>query len=246
MSPMPRLLSLLLWVILGLSTPLAQAELYSFGPPPATADRADERPQTEAIDPLLINNRTRLPAFRLSLPSGAEDGMRRFDPDSLTLNNRPSPKHADQLAAFYHAYGWLLVPKGWQAVQGGVGANGSESLLFRPPSGPGYLSFYHTSACVGCAQSTAAVFFPEARKDAQANEFLSYTGTRTPLHTSRIRPHMMAYRTTVDGQQIDGVAYYNAAEDLPFFKVEVSLPANQRHLASPILNWFVPPKTSKQ
>ncbi len=242
MNRMPRLPSLLLLMILGLSAPFAQAELYSFGPPPATADKADERPKTEAIGQLLINGHTRLPAYRLALPSGAEDGLRRFDPDSLTLHSRQAPKHAGQLAAFYHAYGWLLVPKGWQAVQGGVGANGSESLLFRPPSGPGYLSFYHTSACIGCAQSTAAVFFPEARKDAQANDFLFYTGTRTPLHTSRIRPHMMAYRTTADGQQIDGVAYYNAAEDLPFFKVEVSLPAAQRHLATPILNWFVPPK----
>jgi hypothetical protein len=44
------------------------------------------------------------------------------------------------------------------------------------------------------------------------------------------------------GQPIDVLAFYDEENDFQFFQVEVSLPASEQSLATPILNWFLPPK----
>lgn len=69
-----------------------------------------------------------------------------------------------------------------------------------------------------------------------------YENANVPLKTVRIRPKVMAYQAVVEGQPIDGLAFYDEESDFQFFDVEVSLPAPERDLATPILNWFLPPK----
>lgn len=133
----------------------------------------------------------------------------------------------------------LLVPKGWKLLNGGVGANGSTSYVFVPQAGRGHFSYYHTASCIGCAMMDAAVFFPEAKKDAEDNDFLFYDSTNFPISKVSLSPHLIAYQVNQGKKRLDGVVYYNIKEDSPFWQAEISLPENQQKLATPLLNQFI-------
>jgi hypothetical protein len=215
------------------------AEVYKFsiGNPP---DEAVNQPKVKAIGDLVINGAVRIPAYQLTVQDGIEEsGWSAATPDTLKIQGSLSPKFAGQLAAYFHADGWILAPRGWKVTMGARGADASVVLNFAPPTGQGHLTYWSAGACAGCALSTASVFFPEARRRAKQDDFLFYNGTNVPMKIVRIRPKMVAYRAVVSNQPIDGLAFYDAALDLPFFQVEVSLPAAQRNLATPILNWFL-------
>ncbi|WP_424407982.1 DUF4850 domain-containing protein [Pasteurella sp. PK-2025] len=133
----------------------------------------------------------------------------------------------------------LLVPQNWQLVDGGVGANGSTSYVFAPKKGKGYFKYYHAASCMGCAMMSASALFPEARKDAQDNDFLFYEGTNIPTHQVHLTPHLIAYQANQGKDRLDGVAYYHINSDEPFWNAEISLPEAQRKLATPLLNQFI-------
>ncbi|MGC7589826.1 DUF4850 domain-containing protein [Bisgaard Taxon 46] len=133
----------------------------------------------------------------------------------------------------------LLVPKGWQLLNGAVGANGSTSYVFVPKEGRGHFSYYHAASCMGCAMMAASIFFPEAKKDAKENDFLFYDSTNLPISQVSLNPHLIAYQVNQGKKRLDGVAYYNINEDSPFWQAEISLPENQQKLATPLLNQFI-------
>jgi hypothetical protein len=218
------------------------AEVYKFSltnPP----DKAANQPKVKAIGDLVINETIRIPAYQLTERDGIhESGWNTATPDTLKIQGSFNPKFAAQLAAYFHANGWILVPRSWKVTKGTLGADGSSVVNFAPPMGEGHLTYWSAGACMGCALSTASIFFPEARQSAKQNEFLFYNGTNVPMNIVRIRPKIMAYRAVVSGQPIDGLAFYDGEADFQFFQVEVSLPAAERDLATPILNWFLPPK----
>lgn len=70
-------------------------------------------------------------------------------------------------------YGWLLIPKGWRVVDGGVGADGSMVLIAQAnaKSGASWLEYSDAGQCVGCAISAANCFYPQAHASAVENEF---------------------------------------------------------------------------
>ena len=235
-----RFLSSLLLCLLWIAPASAEVYKFTLSYPP---DKAADLPKVKAIGDLVVNGAIRLPAYKLTMQDGiAESGWSSTTPKTLKITGHLDPKAAGKLAAYYHANGWILAPRAWKVTRGALGVDGSGVLSFAPPTGQGHLTYWMAGACVGCAQSTASVFFPEARRNAQKNEFLFYDGTNVPLKTVRIRPKMMAYHAVVTGQPIDGLAFYDGESDFQFFHVEVSLPAGERNLATPILNWFLPPK----
>jgi len=235
-----RILSVLVLCLLW--TGVTSADVYKFtltNPP----DKATDKPKVKAIGDLVINGALHLPAYQLTVQDGIEEsGWSTATPETLKIQAHLDPKFAGRLAAYFHANGWILVPRNWKVTRGAQGADGSAVVNFAPPTRQGHLTYSTTGACVGCAQSEASVFFPEARLSAKQNDFLFYNGTNVPMKNVRIRPKIMAYRAVVHGQPIDGLAFYDEESDLPFFQVEVSLPAADRDLATPILNWFLPPK----
>lgn len=111
-----------------------------------------------------------------------------------------------------------------------------------PDTGQDHVSYYDPSAYVGCAQHAASALFAEAREDVRANEFPFYTGTQPAVTTTRLRRHLIGYRAMVDGVPVDGIAFYDARADLPFFKLEVSLPTELGDLATPMLKRRLPPR----
>lgn len=230
------LISLILCLIW---TGITGAEVYKFKLT-STPDKAADQPKVKGIGDLVINGTLHLPAYQLTMQDGIEDsGWSTTAPKTMKIQGHLDPKFAGRLAAYFHANGWILAPRNWKVTRGAQGVDGSMVVNFAPPGKQGHLSYWTAGACVGCAQSTAGVFFPEARRAAKENDFLIYNGTNVPLKTIRIRPKIMAYRAVVDGQPIDGLAFYDEENDFQFFQVEVSLPAPERDLATPILNWFL-------
>ena len=68
-------------------------------------------------------------------------------------------------------YGWLLIPRGWIVVDGGVGADGSMALLAQSKSGISWLEYSDAGNCVGCAITAASCFYPQAHAQALDYDF---------------------------------------------------------------------------
>ncbi len=203
---------------------------------PAPADAPKARP----IGELVVNGSLRMPAYAITVVDGI-DGWTTARPETMKIDGaKLAAAQAARLAAYSTPAGWMLVPRGWKLLAGGVGADGSIAITFVPSSGQGHFDFYDASACRGCAETPASLFFPEARADAKRDGYPAYERSASPLTLTRLGKHRMLYRTVVDGQPIDGIAYYDSASDLPYRSHQVSLPAAQRDLATPILNWYLP------
>ncbi|MCP2040667.1 hypothetical protein L1281_001256 [Neisseria sp. HSC-16F19] len=204
------------------------------------ADTGAERATAVAKGSVRVNG-VAVPAYGIRTLSPTTDEWLNLDIKAgEPLHSSATPAQLRQLAVYPLGTHWLLVPRGWQLKSGGVGANGSEAWTFAAADGSGWLHYRHSGACVGCAQSAAAPFFPEARRDAQDNDFDFYGQTDVPIKSVRLRPHLTAYQAEKNQGRIDGLVYYKADDDLPHWHLEVSLPAAQQDLAQPILNRLVP------
>lgn len=173
---------------------------------------------------LFLGKGVQVPAYAVALINPADDSDSAWLWFQASAQERHVPANistpiAAQLVAYYHSWGWILVPQEYRLVKAAMGANGSESLLFTAPDGRGYVSYFNTSACIGCAQSAASAFFPEAKRDAIKNEFGTQQ-TDVPIKKLRLRPHLMAYQAIKQGQRLDGLVYYNADSDLPFIRLK--------------------------
>ncbi len=215
-----------------------QATEYQFKFKAEPNNNIEEVPKAVPNQNLTINGQP-VATFDTSFsdPLGNENDRVNFKVQAV--QTKAGAQALNRLELYAMPNGSVFVPKGWQLIKGGIGANGSVSYTFVPSSGEGYLTFYDASACVGCAQSAASVFFKEAHKEAKENDFTAYDSTNLPMKSVRLNPNLVAYSVEQKGQRLDGVAYYNADADFPFWQAEVSLPAKQRDLANPLLNQFI-------
>ena len=122
-------------------------------------------------------------------------------------------------------YGWLLIPKDWRVVDGGVGADGSMVLIAQanqkanPKSGASWLEYRDAGQCVGCAISAANCFYPQAHASAVENEFdfdtcseaivsAAAAGKRVPeLQYQLVKSKDGALQTLRYYRDLDGVSY---------------------------------------
>jgi hypothetical protein len=140
---------------------------------PAFKTPTKETPKSKFIGELTFKNGTHLTAYSLTLVSGiAENGWETPEVGSPKLNSVLNPDLAKNLDAYAEPNGWIIVPKGWKPFSAASGPDGSVSLLFAPnKSGQMYLTYYSSGACMGCAESSASLFFPKARQSAKNNDF---------------------------------------------------------------------------
>lgn len=216
----------------------AWAEQYQFK---FQADLTADLQQIPKVIPnheVTINGQ-RIHAFDTAFSDPLGDENDRIDFKTQEIHTKIKAEVLERLELYAMPNGSVFVPKGWKLVQGAIGANGTQSYRFSAPSGKGYLTFYDASACVGCAQSAASVFFSEAYQKAKENDFTAYDSTNLPMKSVRLKPNLIAYSVEQNEQRLDGVAYYNANSDFPFWQAEVSLPAKERDLANPLLNQFI-------
>ncbi len=198
------------------------------------------RTQRFAVAPVQVNGE-QLPAYGIRVPSpGLDEETLSFTPEQTILQSSATAAQLQRLAVYAFDGSWFLVPRDWILKYAELGVNGSEWLEFAPEDGNGLLRYIHTGACVGCVQREASAFFPEARRDAQANDFMFYRGTDVPIKSVRLRPHIIAYQAGTHGRRIDGLVYYQRDSNLPHWRMEVSLPLAQQDLSQPILNRLLP------
>lgn len=199
----------------------------------------------------LVAGDARIPAYVISVDNPNGDGW--FTPqwsrNDLNVPRKVSAEAADSLAAYMTNVGWLLVPRGWIISKAAVGVDGSSVYAFKQIVGPGMFSAYDSSACVGCALSEVAPFFPEAKREAMQGGFPGNNDPRDDgsIHSVKLGKHTVAYRRgRTSAQPIDGIAYYNPDDDEHVaITCEVSLPESEHSLATAILNWRLPPKSKR-
>lgn len=206
-----------------------------------------DRPQFKRVTDVIING-VRMPAYSLSLTDGGRraGAFATYQPDAKFISIRLKPKSAASFVVFAMPWGTILVPRGWKPRVGALGADGSYYIIFAPDaSNRSYLSISNTSACVGCAYSSASWYFRRARALARKNGY-AYCRSTKGIHSVRINRVQRAYRIkTAVGNPVDGLAYFNPDDDLMFYEVEISAPASKHALASAVLNQFVVPGRSK-
>lgn len=208
---------------------------------------AEEMPKSTRTDDLTLAGGIKVPAYSVSMVSGAQEGFETFKPETSRLNVRIKPEFADQLAAYATPKGTILVPRNWSLRKALHGADGSTYMLFAPDdSGQSYLSISDTGACVGCAETAASLYFDEARKQAKDDEFSFFLKPHS-VRAVRLNRFQQGYNIKVtDGNPVDGIASFdpNVADGI-FFDVQISAPANQHSLATFILDRFKQTKKSK-
>lgn len=224
----------------------AKAERYDFQIP-SFKTPAEDIPKSKHVGELTFKNGTHMTAYILTVVSGAEEsGWETPEIDSLTIDSDFNADSAKRLDAYAYPNGWIIVPKGWKPVDAGSGANGSVSLLFAPDkSGETYLTYHSSGACVGCAQSSASLFFLNAKQSAKNNDFSYYDRTNVKsLKTVKLRPNYVAYSYRFDrGNLVNGLAIYDEENEGAIYKnIVIRLPDHDQKVSSAILNWFVPKK----
>lgn len=224
---------------LGLTTvALADESVYVFHRPDFKVDRQD-KPIAKPAGEIELKDGVKVPVFSLAMVNGASDDKEVFRPRVKKLDLAVKPELASRLVAYASPMGIILVPKNWQAWSAAIGVDGSASLLFAPDaSGQNFLSYDNSGACVGCALSAASLYFDEAKKRAQQDDFATYR--RPPaLKMVKLNQFIKAYNIAVSsGNPVDGLAYFNHESDYEFFDARVSLGKDNHDLATVLLNQF--------
>lgn len=234
-------------LLLSLTAIASHAETHQFrlNLDPETIEIGKSLPKPKTIGQLKLANGVSLPAYQVYFTAGYSDkDYETTNPDTLTLAKSLDKKWQNELVAYSFDGHWILIPKNWQFVHAGVGANGSRAIAFAPPTGQnGHFTYWTNSGgCYGCALWEASLFFKQADTLSQKEYETEphYHDSQPSFTSTQIRPHTQAYRTTIDGQNIDGLAYFNTDDDSTYTElVEVSLPKHQAHLATPMLNWWL-------
>lgn len=210
---------------------------FKFNHQDRSGDEATHKPKVVDAGEMTVNG-VRMAAFHTTFENPREMGVLTFR--AKPIKAKIKAEYLKQFDLYGMPNGSVFVPEGWKLVYGGVGKNASLSYTFIPPvESDGYLTFYHTSGCVSCAMTNASLFFSQAVKDAKEHDFEYYTSTNMPLNVVSLKQNLVAYSIEQNNNRIDGLAYYNPHSELPFWKVEVSLPQSHSHLANALLNQFL-------
>lgn len=198
-------------------------------------------PKPKLLGSAVLSNGVKLPAYQVHYQDGA--GVPEMTRPSLKIDKKLDPALSGQFVVYFFDDTWFLIPKNWRFVNAAIGANGSSVIYFAPPQGQNghFAAWTNNGGCYGCGVEAASRYFKEADRlnqqefDAKAQ----YLDISPAVTINTIRPHTQAWRATIGGQNIDGVAYFNLQEDAYTKTVQVSLPKAQNKLATPILNWHL-------
>ena len=198
-------------------------------------------PKPKALGVATLKNGVKLPAYEVSFHQGLDDAS--AVALSLTLNKSLDPVLSKKFAVYFFNGESFLLPNDWRFVNAAVGVNGSSIIVFAPPRGQnGHFSAWsNNGGCYGCGINAASYYFKEAdrlnQEDYGADN--QYLNVSPAIRLTDIRPNIKAWQTTIKGQRIDGVVYFDLQNDAYTKTVQVSLPATQGKLATPILNWHL-------
>ena len=187
-----------------------------------------------------------IPVFGVSIENPMQDGLLAdFQPctiKSCSFKMTVPTEYVQQLVLYQvNGAGMFLVPKTWRTIEAEMGANGSSRVLMLSPDGQQSLSIYNTSACVGCSLSAASLYFPEAKKEALANEFTVYSKTNVPVNKVSLNKYTVAFSYQLPKQYpTNGIAkFYGMQQDIVNFnQMTVSIDPQNKTLATTLLNFY--------
>ncbi|AUZ06269.1 hypothetical protein ADP71_30820 [Vitreoscilla sp. C1] len=185
----------------------------------------------------------RLPAYAVSVSDPIEEGWISEDdachPKACVLPvsaNVRTEQLYRLMAVRVAGMGWILAPKTWRNIEADVGVNGSQALLMKSADGREYVSYYHSGACVGCALTAAAPFFPQAFKLAQADDY-EPNRPNPSIQLVRAQNNKVLFSYTLPNQYTThGVAFWQNADDEPYQDMRVTVSQDNTALAGVILN----------
>lgn len=187
----------------------------------------------------------KIPAYQVFYFSASNgDEPMTESPEDLQINAKLDKKLASQFAVYYAWGGWFLIPKDWVFVDARTGGTRMR-ITFSPAKGKGYFSFWNNfgGGCPSCSLDVASRYFKQAdvlnqKKYGAESQYLD---TFPKVHVVDFNKNLKAWRTTINGQNIDGITtmYIDDYDNIDVMNVEVSLPKSQAHLATPILNWYI-------
>lgn len=216
---------------------------------PAFKKTASERAKIHkviAIGQASFKNSVVIPVFGVTIENPMGEGLLTdFQPCTVktcTFNMTISAAQANQLLLYQvEGVGMFLAPKTWKNVEAAMGPSGIASLMMSSPDGSEALSIYNTSACVGCSLSAASLYFPEARRQAIANDFTAYKKTNVPVNKVALNKYSVAYSYQLPQHyQSNGIAkFYGMQQDIVNYnQMTVSLSPEHKALATTILNFY--------
>ncbi|MFB6349062.1 DUF4850 domain-containing protein [Moraxella sp. ZJ142] len=219
--------------------PSAHADTLKLGLNPGNSafENTSDLPKPVYLGMATLANGVRVPAYQVF----DQDMDMVYGPSSLYIDKKLDAAYKTQVAVYYFHYQWFLIPKNWRLISANIGMGGRAWIVFAPPKGQkGYFQWWiNYGGCERCVLSFASYFFKQAdilnqREYGAKSRYLDISPKISFVSLDR---YTKAWRATVEGQQVDGVAYFNPDEDLFAMDVSVSLPKAQRKLATPILNW---------
>lgn len=254
-----RPLLLGLGLVLGLSTTgFAEKHIYQFAFPKLHSS-ATERARIHQRIPLgkaQFQAGISIPAYGITIENPVSDGtgedavLKDFSscqPKACNFNFTINAAQAQQLVLYQvEGLGWFLAPRHWNTIEASMGPSGIAALVMFSPDGKQYLSMDDSSACVGCALSSASLFFKTAQQEAKKNEFWFYNGSNVPVNTVHLKTAPDGGQTALYHYQLashypsDGVAKFTGmqADIVNFRRMTLSVKPEDKGLAQVILNFY--------
>ncbi len=182
-----------------------------------------------------------LPIYGFELLSGLGEAVaidrRSFSAVAVLLTS----DQARRLAIYYsRSTGLFLAPRGWRPVYAAEGVNGSYGVVLIPDdprdASAQWMSLGGT-VCGGCIVTGAAPFFPRVRREARESYNFVFSGFDVPVSKAYLSPNVVAlsYQARREQYRTHGIAVY--ISDQEFHHMYVTLPAEQKSLATAILNF---------
>lgn len=214
-------------------------------PEKTTAERAKIHKITP-IGQATFKQGVTIAAFAVSIQNPMEDGLLNdfevCSTKTCSFNFTVPPDQAKRLSLYWVAgVGPFLAPKAWKTIEAGMGPSGIASLMMSDANGDQVLTIYNTSACVGCALSAASRYFPEAKREAIANEFMAYTSSNIVVNKVSLNKDTVAFSYQLPAHyQTHGIAkFYGMQQDIVNYnQMSMTLMPKDKALASTILNFY--------
>lgn len=255
-----RFLFVGLGLVLGVSTTgFADDHIYQFAFPKLHSSAAERARihQWIALGKARFKGNIFIPAYGISIENPVSDGIKEdallkdftsCQPKACNFNFTLNAAQAQQLALYQvEGLGWFLAPRHWNTIEASMGPSGIAALVMFSPDAKQYLSMDDSSACVGCALSSASLFFKTAQQEAKKNEFWFYSGSNVPVNTVHLKTAPDGGQTALYHYQLashypsDGVAKFTGmqADIVNFRRMTVSLNPKDKALAQAMLNFYL-------
>lgn len=222
------------------------AEIYQFHPIQVEIDQNTQFSRHQVIEAgfAKFHHNVRVRVFNISILNPIEGGLLFPQQDCKTgcdINMTLEPAIASQMKIYnIGTSGFFLVPKTWQKIEANMGANGDMEIKMQSDDQQEHLMVYNVPACVSCALSNAAIFFPEAAREYATEYDIHYKGNNANLNIVYPQSTTVYFDYQLSGQhKTHGVARYKHHQDRLYDSMHVTLADSKKILASAMLNFFL-------